>query len=256
MPIKLVPFFKELNVSCESDNLKEMHSIFDYKNALQKFYNTFIKFNPGVLAEFEIATDLTTQLSFPNIFRSNLSNLNLMESLTKSNTDYVTNHTGKMILCGADHLICNNVRNFFLGEYFDIGVWMNGDHINNTVVLVNKNEYNRHKVNKFFVQRYDIFCGLDDKTKSWYGDQNSLTILLDRYRVINRYMKHKEKNVYKSEDGLIFKFFTYGNLVKGIRKGGLLKDNPTNILIDFKGPQRKLAFENIYEEVMAREIND
>ena len=52
---------------------------------------------------------------------------------------------GKIILCGADHLISGNLDNFFKEE-FDIGILWNGGEVNNTVVLVNTEFGNKEKI--------------------------------------------------------------------------------------------------------------
>jgi hypothetical protein len=249
--IRLVPFYKDANIPSEGDELKEMHNMFDYKNALSLMYNTYKKHNPQGI--FEVATDLHTKLDFDNVFRSNLDDMNIMQSLTQSNTEYVYKHEGLMVLCGADHLICNNVSNFFHGPNFDIGIFMNGEQVNNTVVLVAKNYDNAKRVDEFFKQRLKIYHKLDEKIKTWYGDQQSYTVLLQEYGLLDMF-KRDYSSRYKiyNANGLKVKFFQYGRYVKGLKKGGGLKENPTNILIDFKGPLRKQHFNRLYEDLINR----
>lgn len=233
----------------EGKEIHEMKQIFDYKTALQCMHDTFKKYNPKDM--FEVATDTYTELSFKNVYRTNLEGMNIMKSLTVSNTDYVLNHEGLMILCGADHLICNNVANFFSGPDFDIGIFMNGEEVNNTVVLVAKNNKNARNIDKFFKERLKVYNRLDDKIKTWYGDQQSYTVLLQKLGFLDKFLKDYTSR-YRIYDinGLKVKFFQYGRFVKGLKKGGGLKENPTNILIDFKGPLRKQHFERLYYYVM------
>jgi hypothetical protein len=244
--ITLVPFYKDINLSNEGIELNQMNKIFDYKKALYLMKNTFEKFNKNY--KFEIQTDNYTRLEFPNIFRSNLDNMNIMESVVVSNANYVQNNHGKMILVGADHLICSDVKNFF-NDDFDIGIFVNGCNVNNTVVLVDKNETNQKYVNEFFVERTNVYNNLDLDTKLWYGDQYSLSCMLNKHDIIKKYLDKKTKNIFQYNN-LKVKLFDYGYLVKGVKKGGDLKHNKTNILIDFKGVKRKEHFEKIYNKIM------
>ena len=82
---------------------------------------TFKKFNP--VGKFILATDMVTniKLEFGKVFRTELDACNLMESLVLSNLDIIKQLEGKIILCGADHLVTGNLNNFFK-EDFDIGI--------------------------------------------------------------------------------------------------------------------------------------
>ena len=136
-------------------------------------------------------------------------------------------------------------------ETFDIGIFMNGEEVNNTVVLVAKNNKNARNIDKFFKERLKVYNRLDDKIKTWYGDQQSYTVLLQKLGFLDKFLKDYTSR-YRIYDinGLKVKFFQYGRFVKGLKKGGGLKENPTNILIDFKGPLRKQHFERLYYYVM------
>jgi len=249
--IKLVPFYKDINLDIEGIELNEMTNVFDYKGALKLFESSFHKFNP--YGKFQVATDMHTQLNHSGLFRTDLDGMNIMESLTVSNTHYVHNNEGLMVLCGADHLICNDVNNFFHGPNFDIGVFMNGDEVNNTVVLVAKNAANAKRVDRFFKLRQRKYYNLPDDIRLWYGDQKSLTEHLRDTGHLEKFFNDpigKLKACIYEVDGLKVKFFEYGRFVKGLKKGGGLKENPTNILIDFKGPLRKQYHKDIYDYIM------
>lgn len=246
--ITLVPFYRDLSKNVESTAVTEMSNSYDYKKSLAYLIESFKKFNKK--NRVVVATDKFTQIDHSDIFRSNLENMNLMESLTTSNTDYVLNNSGKIILCGSDHLIFGKVERFFEGEEFDLGIYINGAQVNNTAVLINKNENNKQLIDKFFNKRLEVYHKFDENTKSWFGDQMSYTEILQQEKIITKYLENKSQTTYMC-DGLRIKIFEYGYLVKGCRKGGGLKGNSNNmILIDFKGTERKKHLDTIYQFVM------
>lgn len=244
--ITLVPFYKDLDLSRESDQLKENIEVFFYKKNLEFLYNTFTIHNPT--GHFLLATDLQTNLPFSenNIFRSDLAGLSLMESLTVSNTNLVNQKIGKFVLCGADQLV-NKPLDIFFEDNFDIGLLTVGGKINNTIVLLNTNENNLSKVRNFFNRRLEIFYELDDKYKSWFGDQYSYSILLQEMGI-----EIDNKNKFIESHGLRFKFFEYNvDYVFGSKKSGPAF-NKTAVVVDFKGPSRKRWFEQAYKEICNR----
>lgn len=242
----LVPFYKDIDVSNDAEELKDMSQVFDYKNSLNLMHKTFIKYNPT--NDFEIQTDLHTQLDFDKIHRTNLNNMNIMKSLVFSNTDYILKkRKGKFVLVGSDHLICNNIDLFF-AEDFDVGICLNGDNVNNTVILVNKNKTNQDAVNNFFIQRQKNYESLPEKIKKWYGDQVSVDMILNKYNMKEQYLKDNI-TIFKGDDNIRIHLFTYGNMVKGIKKNGSYKEHNQNILIDFKGPDRKKYFKEVFNKI-------
>ena len=246
--ITLVPFYRDLSKNIESESVKEMANSYDYKKSLSYLIKSFQRYNKK--DKIEVATDLHTSIDHDCVFRTDLTDMNLMESLTTSNTDYVLNHSGKIILCGSDHLISSSVNKFFDGEYFDIGIYLNGTEVNNTAVLINKHQSNEKLVNDFFKNRLDIYKNFSEDTKSWFGDQRSYTELLQTEKIIHKYLQNKNQKFYQL-NGLIIKIFEYGYLVKGCRKGGGLKGDPSNvILIDFKGSERKKHIDDVFRIVM------
>lgn len=247
--ITLVPFYKD--IQNDSAQIAEMKKVFDYKNAIERLHTTFMKYNPTHY--FTLATDRHTQIKNNQIklHRTSLDNMNIMESLTVSNTDYVTTNTGRMVLCGVDHLICADISNFFWGSEFDIGLYVRWDQINNTVVLVNKTKNNEKFINNFFMRRLEHFYDLDNDTKTWFGDQKSYSNLLQEENLIQRHLKENKSNF--NAFNLRIKLMTYGMGVRPIKTGGTIKENPKNILIDFKGPKRKEHFENAFETIMSKQ---
>jgi len=246
--ITLVPFYKD--VVKDAAPIEEMSKIFDYKKAIDLLHKTYRKYNPT--SNFVLATDNDTNIDIPGIqcHRTNLKNMNIMESLSVSNTDYVLKNSGKMVLCGVDHLIVSNISNFFWGSDFDIGLFVRWDQINNTVVLVNKNNKNSKFIDSFFTKRLEHFYKLDDNTKNWFGDQKSYSNLLQEENLIQRHLKTGQQNF--NAFNLKIRLLTYGTHVRAIKTGGTIKDNPKNILIDFKGPKRKEHFNTAFETIMSR----
>jgi hypothetical protein len=166
--ITLAAFYKDLKLHVESAAVNDAVKEFDYKRSLMCLKETFEKRNPQ--GKFLVTTDLETELPFDaaNIFRSELKNKVLMESLVLSNTEVIRSTIGKIILCGSDHLINGDLNNFF-AEDFDIGILFNGTSVNNTVVLANIQKNNRSKIIDFFEQREKEYYQLSEGKKDWFG---------------------------------------------------------------------------------------
>lgn len=221
---------------------------FDYENALYFLEKTFKKFNPT--GKFILATDMATNIELESgeVFRTNLNSYNLMESLILSNLALVKQLSGKIILCGADHLITGNLDKFF-EEDFDIGILWNGGLVNNTVVLVNTDLGNKEKIISFFQERTSAFYRLPCLEKSWLGDQTSIQSVLEEKYHIPRLPPRQ--SLLHDSCGLKFKFFNYSEeFVFGVKKSsaGYCK---TAIFLDFKGHSRKRWFFTIAREVLA-----
>lgn len=244
--IILAPFYKDVDLKSEGLEVNEMSQIFDYKQNLIRMYDTFFKFNPSF--KFEITSDQHTKLKNFNVFRSNLDNLNIMESFCVSNLEYVKSRNEKIVLCGADHLINSSISSLFQDQ-FDIGIAIVGNplRVNNTIVLVNN--VNRNKTIEFFELRYEIYKKLSSQDKLWFGDQLSYQRILEAEGVLDQNLKKLPIGMYDIK-GLKIKLFQYGsNYVAPIKKQ-IPEIGVSPIIIDFKGPKRKGRAEVIYREIM------
>lgn len=239
----LAAFYKTISDSPNPNLTQE----FDYVSALGSLKKTFKKFNPK--GKFILATDMVTDIKIEadKIFRTELNSYNIMESLVLSNLDLVKQLNGKIILCGADHLITGNLDKFFK-EDFDIGILWNGGVVNNTVVLVNTDLENKEKIISFFQERANAFYALDSLEKSWGGDQISIqSILVTNYQIPR--LSPGESTLHES-CGLKFKFFNYSEeFVFGVKKSSA-GYNKTAIFLDFKGNGRKRWFTDIAQEIL------
>ena len=241
--IILAAFYKTISDSPNPNLTQE----FDYAAALYSLEKTFKKFNPK--GKFILATDMVTNIKLDSgkAVRTELASCNLMESLVLSNLDIIKQLEGKIILCGADHLINGNLNNFFK-EDFDIGILWNGGSVNNTVVLVNTELGNKEKIISFFQERTDAFYDLALSEKSWGGDQISIQSVLEKKYQIPR-LAPRESLLHES-CGLKFKFFNYSEeFVFGVKKSSPVFYN-TAIFLDFKGNSRKRWFLNIAQKIL------
>jgi hypothetical protein len=239
----LAAFYKTISDSPNPNLTQE----FDYGRALCSLEKTFKKFNPK--GKFILATDMDTNIKLESgeIFRTELSSCNLMESLVLSNLNLVKQLEGKIILCGADHLITGNLDNFFK-EDFDIGILWNGGTVNNTVVLLNTQLGNKEKIISFFQERTNAFHELALLEKSWLGDQLSIQSVLEKNYQLPR-LAPGESLLHKS-CGLKFKFFNYSEeFVFGVKKSSP-GFNRTALFLDFKGNSRKRWFSIISQELL------
>jgi len=222
---------------------------FDYEAALYSLEKTFKKFNPT--GKFILATDMATDIKLESgeSFRTELESCNIMESLVLSNLALVKQFNGKIILCGADHLISGNLDNFF-EEEFDIGILWNGGEVNNTVVLVNTEFGNKEKIVSFFQERTDAFYDLGQSEKSWFGDQISIQSVLEKKYQSPRLLP--KQSILHESRGLKFKFFNYSEeFVFGVKKSSA-GYSKTAIFLDFKGNSRKRWFTDIAQEILKR----
>jgi len=257
--IKFVSFYQKI-VNHKSVKLKNRLTLqsFTYEKCLTYLHETFKKFNPN--HKYIIATDTHTDL--PNItdivVRDNLDNLLIMEAITRSNTNFILKNTGKIILAGADHLVCGPVDDFFQEE-FDLGFWIFPTYdpfhrisVSMTVVLINKNETNNDKINEFFLEREKICFSLEKKEKQWYADQKSLSLLLDRENIIKEYHDLKGEKTLFDFNGLKIKFFPYyeKKYLTDVESNGHVDINPESILIDFPGHQSKEFIDSVYKKVV------
>jgi hypothetical protein len=239
----LAAFYKNISDSPNPNLIQD----FDYGRALCSLEKTFKKFNPK--GKFILATDTVTNstVEADKVFRTELNSCNLMESLVLSNLDLIKQLEGKIILCGADHLVTGNLDNFFK-EDFDIGILWSGGSVNNTVVLVNTELGNKEKVISFFQERTNAFYQLGLSAKLWGGDQTSIqSILGEKYQIPR--LAPRESMLHES-CGLKFKFFNYSEeFVFGVKKSSAAY-NKTAIFLDFKGNSRKQWFSVIAQEIL------
>ena len=245
--ITLAAFYKDCKTDLEISLVPESTKGFNYKKALNCLKETFIKRNPQ--EKFLITTDKETDLKFneSEIFRSDIGTAGLMESLVRSNTHVAKSLMGKIILCGSDHLVNGDLSKFFTKD-FDIGVLYRGNKINNTVVLINIQDYNRSSIINFFEQREQVYYQLPQDQKNWFGDQLSLQLIMNNHNLFHDNIPMKvSEGIYQGKN-LKFKIMQYGkNEVTGCSKKSS-KYNKGSIFIDFKGT-RKQFFDQIYQEL-------
>ena len=239
----LAAFYKTISDSPNPNLTQE----FDYENALSSLEKSFKKYNPK--GKFILATDMVTNIKLDSgkAFRTDLGSCNIMESLVLSNLDLIKQLEGKIILCGADHLITGNLNNFFK-EDFDIGILWSGGKVNNTAVLVNTELGNKEKIVSFFQERTDAFYDLGQSEKSWFGDQISIQSVLEKKYQSPRLLPRQ--SILHESRGLKFKFFNYSEeFVFGVKKSSA-GYSKTAIFLDFKGNSRKRWFTDIAQEIL------
>ena len=257
--ITLLPFYKELNESKVSKKLQKRidSTTFNYRNALDLMEETFRKNNPN--GKFVVQTDLTTPLNFQT-FRTDLSGANLMESIVLSHNSAVSKNQGKLAFVGCDHLICGNLEKLF-DEDFDIATCINGNvfdeqHRTNIInlVFVNiRNTKRQKRIINFFQEQYSIFKNFEEKDKLWWGDQKSLSVLLETKNIISDYYTSNGTTNTFNFDELKIKLFKYGDghIISSKnfkRKNSIILDQ--NLIIDFAG--YKENFNNLYSRIMEK----
>lgn len=245
--ITLAPFYKDISFQTEGTEVTEMSKIFDYKKNLYRLYSSCKKYN--LEFQFEICTDTYTEVKDLSLYRTNLDNMNLMESFCVSNLEYLKIKEGKIVLCGADHLIYGKLDDLF-DEDFDIGIAVveNPIRVNNTMVLVNL-EKNKDKIIKFFERRYNVYKNLSPAEKKWFGDQLSFQRILEEENIFNANLDSLPLGIF-SIDQLTIKLFRYGSKYVGPIKKNLSSIPGTPVMIDFKGLKRKKRIEEIYDRIM------
>lgn len=253
--ITLAPYYRNIEGIKLNKKLKQRQG-FDYKKCLDMMKLTFYKNNPNDY-DFIVQTDELTQINH-NVHRTVSSHLNLMESIMIGNMKYVHDSLGKHVLVGADHLICKDIGYFF-DDRFDLGFFALPEfdsnfelNINNTVVLINKTDNNCQSIDTFFTDRYNKFKDLQASNKAWYGDQKSISLLLEDEKIITNYYESKKKKTLFRYKDLIVKIFPYGELyLKNVQnlKNFVIEDS--DILIDFAGNNKvKQYFEVVFNKIM------
>lgn len=246
--IILAPFFKDLQPSKEGTELLEMSKVFDYKLNLSRLEHTFMMENSH--HKFEVCSDEQTKLSTKNVFRSKLTDKNIMESFCISNLEYVKLRNDKIILCGADHLINGKLDKLF-DDDFDIGLAIAKKplRVNNTIVLVNNK--NKELVVKFFERRLAEYYALPEAEKLWYGDQLSYQRIIEKEGIFDSSLSNPPIGIFEA-CGLKIKLFPYGSEYVSPLKKNLFPEPSMPVIIDFKGPKRKLRTTEVYNNLISK----
>lgn len=252
----IAPFYKKIKKS-GSKHVNQRINVVNWIQILKMMKESFYKFNPKEY-EFIVQTDSVTELLDLDCYRSPIDDDGLMASIVKSNTNFVKNHHGKMILVGADHLFVNRVDNFFEKDFdlaFFIGVKRKA--VNNSVVLVNKNNSNSLLIDEFFQDRENIFFDeLQPKVQEWGGDQSSISHLLEKEKIISQYIEHKK--TFFNYNGLKIKLFDYGsNYVYAANRNGSVDNLKGDaIILDFKSVERKSIITDAYMNINKMHIRN
>lgn len=238
--INFAPFYKEISLKeVNNKKLKKRVGKVDYKKNLKLLHDSFKFYNPH--NNFIVQTDNITELPYP-CHRSDLSHMNIMESLIVGNLNYVKDILGKSILVGADNIVLNPVDSFF-DDDFDIGLFCisqrNQDekfNLSNGVVLVNSNLQNHERIVDFFNERYLIYKNFDSQYKSWWGDMLSLNLLVSKKDIINQFYQSNKTTKFYDFDGLTIKIFEVNkDYYKWVDRDGHYNKSNEDILLDFPG---------------------
>ena len=256
--IKLVCFYKELSSQDKSKKLVKRLDLktFTYLKCLSLLKSTFYKFNPS--HQFILSTDTFSKITDLDclIIRNDLKDLLIMEAIARANTNFILENSGKIILAGADHLICNSVEKFF-EEEFDLGFWVfptfdptHRLNLSMTIVLVNKNKNNSDDINDFFEQREKICFSLEKKERQWFADQKSISLLLEQKGIVSEYhTSNKEKTIFEFGK-LKIKLFPYGEkYLADVGDDGRLDIKEDTVMIDFPGHRSKEYLDAIFDNI-------
>lgn len=258
--IKIVSFYKDINLEHEKIKKLKVRTSFDYKSCQKKLFETLKKINTSY--EFIISTDNSTCLEpYTKIERNSLDNKLLMEAVAISNNNFIQKESGKIILLGADHLFCGDPKILF-DEEFDIALLIvdqfdqtHCTNINNTLIVINSNKQNINSIRQFFKDRLEICLNLPLNERSWFADQKSLSLLLEKESIISNY--HKNKNTFFMFKDLKIKLIPWGRkYLKIVDKLGNYKQDPDDVLIDFCGDYTiKKNLQKIYQQIIEKYDN-
>jgi hypothetical protein len=254
--IKIVSFYKDIDLNYEKTKKLRQRLSFDYKDCQQKLMTTLEKFNRDN-CEFIVSTDNRTILkNYLRIERNNLDNKLLMESVVIANNNFIQKEHGQILLLGADHLFCGNPSVLF-EDQFDLGFLIvdifdstHRTNINNTIVIVNSNSNNLKNIRKFFKDRMEMFKTLPSEDQNWFGDQKSISLLLEQQNIITAY--HKTKKEFYMFDDLKIKLIPWGKkYLKIVDENGNYKKESTDVLIDFCGKDHiKKHMTTVYQNLI------
>lgn len=228
----------------------------DYLKCLDLCYKSFVHTNPH--NKFIVQTDETTNLNY-ECYRSNISDLNLMESIVASNLNFVRDHIGKSVLVGADHLVVNKIDAFF-NEDFDLGFYCQQNYnkeaatnLSNSVVLINSNKTNHKKIVDFFNRRYEIYKNYPPEYKTWWGDQLSLFTLVNEKNIVEEFYNSNQTKRFYDFDGLKIKIFKYDHeYLREVKIRCQYQPNVNDIVLDFPGTSSiKKCAEIIYNRLFS-----
>jgi len=252
--ITLVPFYKKIH-NVPNKKLKHRLSFFDYEDCLKKMKETFF-YHHGQENKFIVQTDYETTLKKFDTFRSNLTDLSLIESISLSNKNFIEVNQGNLVLVGADHIVCGNLNTVYEHD-FDIATFIarnDFDPMHRTNIInflfIRCDNNNHAKINKFMQHRHQIFQSLAVDERTWWGDQKSLSLLLEEKKIISNYFNDSIST--QMFDGLKIKLFKYGE--EYIR---FPHDNltilPNTVMIDFAGGHSvKQHFDHFYKLSLAK----
>ena len=255
--IIFAPFYKQITTEPLSKKLKNRieHPTFSYLESLKLLEMSFKKYNTE--HDFIVCSDLETVIDYNNIFRTDTKDLYIMEAITVANTNFVKEHTGKIVLAGADHLVRTKIDEMF-SEEFDLGFWIfpnfDPSHrvtISMSIVLINSHNNNKKEIENFFNQRQQICFSLDKKERHWFADQKSISLLLETQNIISDYHKFNGEQTIFKFGNLKIKLFKYGiDHIKEviITETDEIKLDPGGIIIDFPGHKTKNYFYDFYKK--------
>ena len=273
--IELVAFYRDLSktaVGTSPDLLKRVGQ-FNYVAALTLLSHSLKHWHPND-SRFVVQTDWETRLDFDNLFRTNLAPYNLMESFIIANIDYVQNNTGDLILSGADHLVCGSFAPLF-SEDFDLATVTYGgdyppggsfsiDHRTNVINIffMRVNHKNRERIISFLLRRYEIYKSFSQSDRVWWGDQKSLSVLLETEGILTEHFDSNRQKCDFQMMGLKIKLLPYGgDYIIGIagknndwsNVEGIVHTKDTACILDFAGEMHiKAYFLDAYKKIALR----
>jgi hypothetical protein len=271
----IVPFFRNVPDKFKENEIQSREKFFDYKKAIEYMHKTFTKFN-STPHKFIIQSDYSTYLDNKLAYRTHLDELNLMESFVVANIDFLQNNSGNIALLAADQLFCGNVDQIF-SQDFDLATITYGNdyppsgkfqphHRTNIVNLffVKMNDANRSLIIKFFLDRFSIYKSLPSDERLWWGDQSSVSRLLERELVLTEHFASRREKVSFNFGGIKLLLLPYGGdhvaAIGGRRNNwsevpSQLKLKSSQVLIDFAGGEQiKKHFNSIAEALLNRLI--
>ena len=257
--ITLAAFYKDLKETKLSSKLTKRikNNKIDYRSSLDMMQQTLLKTNPT--ATFTVKTCNETQLNYANVFRTNCTRINLIESFVKCDLNFVRQHYGKTIMVGSDHLVCGDLKKFFEEDY-DFATCIQNNTFDSThrtnvmnFMFINDRDAKTHKrLEKFFLRRYEIFKTFEEQDRLWWGDQKSLSVALNSQgHIQNFYDSNGKDNIFEL-NGLRIKLFRYPNsyITRPNREGTANIDE--SIIVDFAGDQAKKYVNGIFNGIMER----
>ena len=96
----------------------------------------------------------------------------------------------------------------------------------------------------------EIFKTLPSEDQNWFGDQKSISLLLEQESIISEY--HQTKKLIQNFRGLKLKLIPWGQqYLKVVNNQGNYKKDTNDVLVDFCGGEDiKKHLNNIYQNIM------